>query len=1102
MNPTPTQPANPTNIEDIYELSPMQQGLLFHTLSAPNVGMYCDQNCITLSGTLDRSAFAAAWQQVIQRHPILRTSFHWEGLEKPLQVVHSTVALPIHYHDWRHLSPDEQQTRLTAFLEVDRKQDFELTQAPLMRLALIQTSDTVYQFIFSKHHLLLDGWSRVLVLKEVVELHQSLSQGQPLFLKPSRPYRDYIAWFRQQDLTQAEAFWRHTLQGFTSPTPIGIGHGMHPTFSPQGDYVEQQRQLSEETTTALNAFARSHQLTLNTLVQGAWALLLSRYSSETDIVFGVTSSGRPADLEGVESMVGLFVNTLPMRVQVPLNAELIPWLKQFQAQQVALRQYEYSPLSQVQEWSDVPRGRPLFESIVILENAPVDPSLRRSDHSSDHSLVVQVSGLGRTNYPLTVLAGPGTALSLMVWYDSDRFEHSSIARLLGHWETLLQGMVEHPTSRLVDLPLLTPEEQQQFAQWNQTFTPFPLDACLHHLIEAQVDRTPAAIAVRYEGQSLSYQQLNQQSNQLAHHLRQRGVTPDTPIGVCLPRSLELLVTLLAILKAGGAFLPLDFDYPPARLSLMLEDAQPPVILTTSSLQSSLPDSAAQLVCLDSEWETIVQQSTDNPNTPVTAHHLAYVIYTSGSTGKPKGVQIIHTAVVNFLLSMCREPGISADDVLLAVTTLSFDIAVLELFAPLIVGAQVVIASRDVTIDGHRLAAQLNQSHATLLQATPATWRMLLDAGWEGRDGLTMLCGGEALPRELANALLSKGAALWNMYGPTETTIWSAVSQVQPSEDSVYLGNPIANTQFYVLDDQQNLVPVGVPGELYIGGSGLARGYFNRPELTQERFVPNPFVDEPDARMYRTGDRVRRLADGNLEFLGRVDYQVKIRGFRIELGEIESVLRKHKAVSQCVVIDREDTPGDQRLVAYLVCSQIDQPTAAEFRRFLQQELPEYMIPAAFIVLESLPLTPNGKVERRALPQPDSTRPTLDVAFTPPQTAIEQTVATIWRSVLKLETIGIHDSFFELGGNSLLLMQVYSKLREKFHTSLSLLDLFRYPTVSSVAEFLNQDLHLENKDLVTANEMDHQAADSAERMNNRKARLKQRLQQSQNTRMPRR
>jgi amino acid adenylation domain-containing protein len=593
-------------------------------------------------------------------------------------------------------------------------------------------------------------------------------------------------------------------------------------------------------------------------------------------------------------------------------------------------------------------------------------------------------------------------------------------------------MIESADQSLARLPLLNEADRRQLAvDWNRTAADYPRNLCVHQLFEAQARKTPDAIAAAFESEQLTYRDLDRRANHLANYLRSTGVNPGVMVGVFVERSLDMIVALLGVMKAGGAYVPIDPTYPAERISFVLNDASVPLLLTQESLFKTVNIGAARRIFLDTEWTTIARHSSDAPPIATTADDLAYVIYTSGSTGKPKGVEISHRAVVNLLLSMSKKPGLKANDTLLAVTTLSFDIAGLELFLPLAVGAKLVIASREAAADGNFLLSRIVSSGATVMQATPVTWKLLIEAGWEGKPALKVLCGGEAFPRDLANELVRRAPSVWNMYGPTETTIWSSTLQVKAGEGPVPIGPPIDNTQFYVLDAANQLVPIGVAGELHIGGDGLARGYFHRPELTAEKFVSDPFRSNigsntgltTSARMYKTGDLVRRAPDGTIEFLGRLDHQVKLRGFRIELGEIETALARYPGVREAVVIVREDIPGDKRLVAYVTSDQ-QAITVATVREALTGKLPNYMLPSAVVRLDAMPLTPNGKIDRKALPAPDTGR-SARREFVAPRTEQEKTLSAIWAEVLHLERVGIQDNLFELGADSLHIFQIVAR-----------------------------------------------------------------------------
>ncbi|MBD2120460.1 non-ribosomal peptide synthetase [Trichocoleus sp. FACHB-262] len=1066
------------NIEDIYELSPTQQGLLFHTLHAPESGVYFEQFCWQLSGPLHRSAFQQAWQCLCDRHSILRTAFCWEGLEQPYQVVYRQVELPWEEQDWRQVSASEQEEKLQNFLQEDRDRGFVLPQAPLMRCTLIQIDEEAHYFIWSHHHLLLDGWSTALLFKEILADYQALSQQQFLRLESPRPYRDYILWLQQQNPLSAEPFWWRYLRGFSAPTAINLEQPQ--SINSAGDRAEQQIYLPVATTQALKTFAQQQRLTLNTLVQAAWTLALSCYSGESDVVFGTVVAGRPPTLPGVESMVGLFINTLPLRVQVPPEAELIPWLQQLQAQQIERQAYEYSSLVQIRRWSEVPATQPLFNSILIFENYPIDTTVRSP---ATDLMIERISTFEQTNYPLTITAIPGEELLLQITYNSQQFTNGAIARLLGHLQTLLEGFITQSRTRLQEISILTPGEQHQLLiEWNDLEHPSISDPtlCLHHLFEAQVERTPDAIALIHDAQQLTYRELNQRTNQLAHHLQSLGVGPEVLVGVCLPRSPHLIMSLLAILKAGGAYVPLDPNYPEERLLFMLSDAQVAVLLTQDQMEGeripTVPD--CHRVALDTAWEHISQLPDTNPASTVTATNLAYVIYTSGSTGVPKGVAIQHSSPVvlaewaNTVFADAELAGV------LAATSICFDLSVFEIFVPLSWGGRVILSENALHLPIIPAASQV-----TLVNTVPSAIAALLQSGPLPDSVRTVNLAGEPLQPALVQRLYQQPTIqrVYNLYGPSEDTTYSTVALMQRGDWSTpSIGRAIAQSQIYLLDTHLRPVPVGVPGEIYIGGAGLARGYLNRPELTNERFIPNSLslpntphsspLPPHSSRLYKTGDLARYRSDGSLEFLGRIDHQVKIRGFRIELGEISAVLSQHPSVQEVTVVAREDQPDQSRLVAYIVLAETinrDRTSVSLhqiWRDYLGQRLPPYMVPAAFVILDVFPLTPNGKIDHKALPSPDFNS-LESAAIAPPTTPTEIQLAQIWSELLNVGSIGVHDNFFELGGHSLLTTQLLSRMQTTFAVDLSLRQLFASPTIAALAALVDRKLQPDQLEIVS-------------------------------------
>ncbi|MEG4068026.1 amino acid adenylation domain-containing protein [Microcoleus sp. Pol11C2] len=1036
------------NIEDFYPLSPAQQGILFHSLYQPESGLYFGQLLCVLRGDLKVSAFRNSWQKVVDRHPILRTCFVWENVKEPVQVVRKQAPLSWQQMDWRSLSTSAQAQQLENFLKADREQGFDLTSAPLIRIALGQLQEDAFQFILSYHHLVLDGWSLASVFKEVLAFYRAECQGAELELKRPRSYRDYIAWLQQQDLAEAESFWRQTLQGFTAPTSLVVG-GKLSCKSGEGSRGEAEIKLPD--LAPLQELARQYKLTINTLVQGAWALLLSRYSGEEDIVFGVTVSGRSPELIGAESMVGMLINTLPVRVSVSAEDSIISWLQQLQSHSMEVRQYEYSPLVEIQQrWSQIPLNTPLFESIVVFENYPVDPSLQGGKNDLE---IGDVRSVDSTNYPIALMAIAQSELALKIMYDRSRFDDSAIERMLGHLQVLLEGMAANPHQPLKNLPLLTPAEKQQILfEWNDTKADYPQDRCIHQLFERQAQRTPDAVAVIFEDQKLTYRDLNERANKLAHYLQQLGVKPEVLVGICVERSFEMIVGMLGILKAGGAYVPLDPAYPRERLAFTLEDAQISVLLTQQKLLKILPECSAKVIGFD-QWEEeqnfSEKSGSDFKFNQQNPSKLAYVIYTSGSTGRPKGVAIEHRSTVAFL--HWAKELFSPEELggVLASTSICFDLSVFELFAPLSCGGTAILAENALHLPTLKTAEKV-----TLINTVPSAIAELLRINGIPETVRTVNLAGEPLPNTLAQQLyqLPHIQKVFNLYGPSEDTTYSTFALIEKGAERMPpIGSPIANTQIYLLDRTLNPVPIGVPGELHIGGAGLARGYLNRPELTAQKFIPNPFSNSPDARLYKTGDRARYLPDGNIEYLGRIDSQVKIRGYRIELGEIEAQLNRHPAVRESAVLLREDTPGDKRLIAYIVAASETTLTTGELHVFLKEKLPDYMVPAAFVLLEALPLTVNGKLDRRSLPEPDTARPDLAEAFVAPGTAEEKALAEIWEKILGVEKVGIRDNFFALGGDSIRSIHVQS-LAQKQGLRFSLQQLFQSPTIEAIVREL--------------------------------------------------
>ena len=1053
---------------DIYELSPMQQGMLFHTLYAPDTAVYLEQISCTLLVDLDTDAFQRAWQAVAERHPVLRSAFHWQELDKPLQVVYRDVELPWELHDWRDLAPGEQQERFELLLAADRERSFVPERAPLTRFTLVRVAQASYRWIWTHHHLLLDGWSLPLVWQDVLSFYDAFCQGRTLALEKPPLYRDYIVWLQQQDTAAARHFWRERLRGLRAPTPLRLERRAGPPPPGHEGLVQRELDLPESASAALGSLSRQRHVTISTLLQGAWALVLHHYSGERDVLFGVTVSGRPAALPGVESMVGPFINTLPTRVRIDERSTFWPWLRELRDRQAQQEDFAYSPLADVQGWSELPAGVPAFDNVVVLENYPIDASV---EAGTRRLRVCDVRSFEGTSYPLTVFIGLGDKLALRLVGQLDRFEATTVGRIAGQLRHLLAELAAAPERRLTEYALLNRAERHQLlVGWNDTRVRYP-DVCLHHLFEAQVERLPRAVAVRMPEDAsggghreLTYRKLDVRADQLASRLRALGVGPEVRVGLAIERCVEMVVAILGVLKAGGAYVPLDPAYPVRRLAQLLDDGaaagRMPVVLTLEKwatvlseamLSVTRPASGARVIFLDRDADPVPTPAV--PDVEVTPGNLAYVVYTSGSTGRPKGAMNTHRGVLNHMLWLQELCGLQAADRVLQKTPLSFDVSASEIFWPLLTGARLVLARPDGHRDGAYLVRLIAEQKITTAFFVPSLLRVFQEEPEVGRVASLqrVICGGEALPAELVESFGRRiGCELYNVYGPTEAaidvTFWPCRRRA-PGR-GVPIGCPIANLVARVVDPRLDPVPVSVPGELLLGGTGLARGYLVRPARTAQSFVCDPLSDQPGGRLYKTGDLVRQHPEGELEFLGRRDHQVKLRGFRIEPGEVEAALHEVPAVADCAVMLREDDDGPRRLVAYVVRGPGDSAAVDgdELRRRLATRLPEHTLPAAWVFLDALPLGPHGKLDRSALPAPE--RRDTEAEPVAARTTEEETLAAIWGEVLKLRQVAVHDDFFALGGDSILAIQVVARAREA-GLEVSPRLLFDNPTVAGLA-----------------------------------------------------
>nr|QEO74519.1 condensation domain-containing protein [uncultured bacterium] len=1046
-------------------LSFAQQRLWFLYQMDPQSAFYNIPAHLRLAGKLDADALKRALNEIVNRHESLRTNLHTKG-GQPVQVVAAERPLSLPVFDLMQLPAAEREQEARQLVEQEARRPFDLATDALLRAMLVKLDDAEHLLLLTFHHIVSDGWSAGIFIRELDLLYRAFASGDAPALAPLEvQYADFALWQRSAEhaasLAPALDYWRQKM-GDLPPAldlPTDFPRPPRQRFSGSTLKIEMPRSLAEE----LRNLSRREGATLFMTLLAGWQALLARYTGQADIVVGTPIAGRTrAEVEG---LIGFFVNTLPLRTNFdgdPNVRQLIGRVRETALGAFTNQEVPFELLvEELRPERDLSRS-PLFQVLFILQNA-------HRERPALGDLAVDVLGVdsGTAKFDLTLSLEETEDGGLHGWieYDTDLFAPQTIERLANHYEVLLGAMTGDATRAVSDLPLMPEAERRQLLEeFNDTRRAYPSELTVVELFEQQAARTPAHVALVAGEEALTYAELNARADRLAQHLRTLGVTSESLVGVCVERTARLVTALLAVLKAGGAYVPLDPNYPAQRLAYMLEDSAAEVLLTERELEGRLPVSNAAVVYLDelpyADDATAEAATTNDSAASATrragAGNLAYVIYTSGSTGKPKGVAITHRSLANFLHSMRREPGLTAHDTLVAVTSLSFDIAALELYLPLICGARLVLASREEAADAARLQQRLAETKATVMQATPATWRMLTDAGWRHDGSLKLLCGGEALPLDLAQRLIEWGAPVWNLYGPTETTIWSTLKQISPTQRAITIGRPIDNTHIYVLDAHLSPVALGVTGDLYIGGDGLARGYLHRPDLTAERFIPDPHASEAGARMYRTGDVARWRADGELEFLGRSDQQVKVRGYRIELGEVEAAVSAEAGVRQCVAVVREEeATGDKRLVAYVVAEEgASAPTSAELRAGLRGRMPEYMVPSVFVVLDELPLTPNGKVDRKRLPAPERGAGADAESFVAPRNALEETLAGYWVEVLGVERVGINDNFFNLGGHSLLAVQVVARVRDTFQVELPLRDLFEMPTVAGLAETLLQ------------------------------------------------
>lgn len=1046
------------DVEAIYPLSPMQQGMLFHSLETPDAAMYFEQFRCELRGTLDVDAFRSAWQRILDRHPVLRTLFVWKQQHRMLQLVRRNLELPWTYEDWRGLPANEQHTKLQALLIADRKRGFQLDRAPLMRVTVVRTGEDRHRMIWSFHHAILDGWSVSILFQELFAFYRAAG-GRECDLAPPRPYRDYIAWLRTRDHEAAERAWTEALRGVTAATRLVLpGAPSATTAHQEQGYQQAQLELSAEATTELRALARRHQLTLNTLIQGVWALLLGCYTDHDDLLFGATVSDRPAELPGVDAMVGLFLNTLPIRVSVASDLPVTDWLQALQGEQARLRAYSYAAVSDIQRWSGLSRRERLFESIVLFENHPMDQPFTGGDGGLE---VVGAEVFEHTNYPLLLVSGPAPKLPLILRFDPRQYEPSSMQQVVQHLANLLLAIVADPQCPVARLsPLSAEEAQRQAVTWNLTKVEHADQRGLLELFAAQVAHNPDSIAFFDDDTSLSYRMLDQRASAIAQDLSSIGIAKGDTVGLCIERSLDAVTGFLGIIKVGAVYLPLDPTYPQQRLDFMLRDAGANLVVTHERHRGWLQRAGYQCLLIEGIANSPASPEAVFPPLRIRPEDRAYVIYTSGSTGQPKGVAIPHRQLLNRLRWMWSQYPFANDEVSCQKTALSFVDSLWELLGPLLGGSPTLILHDAQVRDPKALVDALSRHRVTRLWLVPSLLQAILDTAPDLATRLPRLRFWVSSGEPLTTDLLARfqrampHATLYNLYGTSE--FWDATWYAPRPEHCHLLqapiGRPIHNTRCYILDRHRRLVPVGVVGELFVAGAQLPDAFLNQPDLERQRLLPDHFSDDPAARLIASGDLARYLPDGCIEFVDRIDHQVKIRGYRIELGEIEAALNAIPGVHQAVVVARSEH-GDKRLVAYFIPDRSARrpgPSGQELRAQLQRSLPEHMVPKQFAALERFPLTSSGKIERRALPAPEPDQHASPSPKAAPATAHEIAIAAAFSELLGLEQVGLDDNFFDLGGHSLLGLRLLVELEQRLGVSLTLPTLFAAPTVADLAE----------------------------------------------------
>jgi amino acid adenylation domain-containing protein len=1092
-----------------FPLSFAQQRLWFLDQLQPGMSAYNIAFAWRVAGLLDKAALAKSISEILRRHEILRATMTVVD-RKPVQIITPPQAFNVQVMDLSDLPESGRLARAQGLAREEAGKPFDLSTGPLLRVTLLRLSEADHVVLCTMHHVVSDGWSLGLLLAEIAALYNAYSSGKPSPL-PELPiqYTDFAQcqrdWLQGEVLESQLSYWKKQLAEIPSvlELPVDRPRPAAPSFRGETVTFTVPNHLHE----ALKNLSRQEGATLFMTLLAAFQALLYRYTGQDDIVVGSPIANRSR--AEIESLIGFFVNTLVLRTDLSGNPSFRELLGR--VHQVAVGAYEHQDLpferlvEELRIERDV-RRNPVFQVMFHLQNTPTATfelqGLTRRQFDVPESSTSMVDLSLSLSEKVDINLGPDLQLIGEMEYNLDIFDRTTVVRLVEHFQSLLEAIAANPDARILDLPLLKETELQQvLLGWNDTKSDYPAQEAWHRLFEAQVEQTPDKVAIADGRRQLTYQELNNRANQIAHRLEALGIGAETVVTVFMDRSIDLIASLIAILKAGGAYLPLDPAYPRERLSFILENSKVPLILTQERFVERLPNSMAHILSLDAEDGIIRQQSAINLVSDVPSNSLAYVIYTSGSTGTPKGALITHKSLVNHNYAVARQYGLTPDDRVLQFASPSFDVSLEEVLPSLLSGATVVL--RDDTmlapnVESLRLLAEQN---LTVLNLPASYWHDLVDGLEHSGSSIfpslrLLVIGSEKVSTEkiaVWEKIVESTVAWVNAYGTSETTITSTIydsadyNKDVAERPSLPIGRPIVNVQTYILDSSLRPVPIGALGELYIGGDGVARGYLNRPELTAERFIANPFSSQSGARMYRTGDVARYFPDGNIELLGRKDDQVKIRGYRIELGEIEATLATHQAVGECLVLAKSSTLGQARLTAYIVAADGGSPSISELRGYLKERLPDYMVPAAFVLLETMPLLPSGKVDREALPEPDKRNAEMAASYVAPRNQVERQISAIWQEVLGLEEVGVQDNFFDLGGHSLLMTEIHSRLKQVFEKEVSMVELFEYPTVSALAKFYGREM--------IERQAAQQNTESVNKLKEGKNRLRQQLRQRQ-------